>query len=579
MDFVGVSLDRNCPVPMTDGTLLRADVYRPSAPGRFPVLLLRTPYDKTTAQSGVYEHPSWYARQGYVVVVQDTRGRFASSGSFEPYRWESEDGADTIEWAAQLKGANGKVGTYGFSYSGASQLLAAQKRPSGLVCAAIGCAGADFFDGWTYRGGALQLAFVLSWTLGALAIPDALKRGDRRNAETLLSLASDMHAAYGRPLADWLRSGELPAFFEKWVTGDTRNDYWKSLSSLPGLPDIHIPCLHLGGWYDIFLGGTLDAYRRLTEQAGSDPRRAQFLAVGPWQHVPWSRLNGAADFGAAGDNRADELQLSWFDHWLKDRPFGEDVGKVRYFLMGANEWQTDSSWPPADARACELYFHSSGTAARRLDDGMLTAEPPRSEPPDIYVYDPGEPVPSIGGASCCRPDLAPVGVFDQRRVESRTDVLTYTSGSFAEDCDVVGPVDVVLHAATDAVDTDWTAKLVDVHPNGSAMNICDGIVRARYRESLEQPRLIEPGQVYEFRISLASTAMRILAGHRLRLEISSSNFPNYDVNSNTGVSAHRSAKLDAVVATQIVYHDSERPSRLRLLVRGALPAVGHDRSQ
>lgn len=576
MDFAGVNLERDCPVPMTDGTILRADVYRPLASGRHPVLLLRTPYNKTTAQSGVYEHPAWYARQGYVVVVQDTRGRFTSAGAFDPYRWEGEDGTDTIGWAAQLKGGNGKVGTFGFSYSGASQLLAAQRKPAGLVCAAIGCAGADFFDGWTYRGGALQLAFILSWTLGALAIPDALKRGDRKRAETLLALSSNMHAAYERPLADWLGSGMLPAYFEKWVTGDTRNDYWKSLSSLPGLSDIEIPCLHLGGWYDIFLDGTLDVHRKLTEQAAGDRRRAQFLSIGPWQHVPWSRLNGAADFGAAGDNRADEMQLSWFDHWLKDRPFGEDVGKIRYFLMGANEWRTDMSWPPADALACELYFHSSGIAARRLDDGVLTLEPPCQEPPDIYVYDPGEPVPSIGGASCCRPELTPVGVYDQRRVESRTDVLTYTCGPFIEGCDVVGPVEVVLYAASDAADTDWTAKLVDVRPDGSAMNICDGIIRARYRASLERPSLIEPGDVYQYRISLASTAMRMLAGHRLRLEISSSNFPNYDVNPNTGLGAHRAAKLDTVIATQIVYHDSERPSHLRLLVRG-MPAIDHDR--
>lgn len=571
MDFAGATLERDCPVPMRDGTILRADVYRPASGGRHPVLLLRTPYNKATAQSGVYEHPAWYARQGYVVVVQDTRGRFASAGAFEPYRREGEDGADTIAWAAELGGGNGRVGTFGFSYAGANQLLAAQAKPPGLACAVVGCAGADFFDGWTYRGGALQLAFILSWTLGALAIPDALKRGERARAEALQILARDMHAAYARPLAAWLDTQDLPDFFASWIVNAHRNDYWTSLSALPGLADIEIPCLHVGGWYDIFLGGTLDVYRRLDAAAKGRDHRAQVLAVGPWQHVPWSRLNGVADFGAAGDNRIDTLQLAWFDHWLKDRPLGEDWGKVSYFLMGANEWRTAAAWPPGDVDSRDLFLHSAGRAARRLDDGVLSATPPGDEPPDIYVYDPSEPVPSLGGASCCRPDIAPVGVYDQRRIESRTDVLTYTTAPFASAVDLVGPVELVLFAATDARDTDWTAKLVDVHPDGTALNICDGIMRARYRVSLEAPSLLAPGEIHEYRIELAATAIRLPAGHSLRLEISSSNFPNYDVNPNTGESPHRAAAFDAVVATQIVYHDSAHPSRLTVMIRDGGP--------
>jgi putative CocE/NonD family hydrolase len=241
--------------------------------------------------------------------------------------------------------------------------------------------------------------------------------------------------------------------------------------------------------------------------------------------------------------------------------------------MGADEWREAEAWPPAEAKACALYFHSSGRAARNLEDGRLSLELPGEEPPDIYMHDPGEPVPSIGGSSCCRPDLAPVGVFDQRRAESRTDVLTYTTAEFAEDSDIVGPVEVVLHAATDAVDTDWTAKLVDVHPDGRALNICDGIIRARFRESIEIPRLLTPGEVCRYRISLGATAMRIKAGHRLRLEIASSNFPNYDVNPNTGESAWRHSALDAVIATQLVYHDGARPSHLILMLRGGAPVL------
>jgi putative CocE/NonD family hydrolase len=567
----GVVLECDRPVPMSDGTILRADIYRPERPGRYPVLLQRTPYNKATAQTGVYQHPAWYARQGYIVVIQDTRGRFASGGSFEPYRDEARDGADTIGWAAQVDGSTGKVGTFGFSYAGANQLLAAQRKPAGLVCASVGCAGTDFFDGWTYRGGALQLAFILSWSLQALAGPDALKRGDRAAALKIRAIASDMHAAYERPLAEWIGSGDLPDFFAKWITGDTHNAYWKSLSADASLCDIEIPCLHMGGWYDIFLSSTLKTYEALNGFAADDPARAQFLTVGPWQHVPWSRLNGSMDYGADGDNCADELQIAWFDHWLKDKPLGRETAAVRYFLIGADKWDSDTAWPPSDVRLQELYLRSSGSASRKLTDGRLSPNLPEDEPPDIFLYDPGEPVPSVGGASCCRPDIAPIGAFDQRKVESRTDVLVYTTALLQNDCDVVGPVELILYAATDVPDTDWTAKLVDVHPDGRAINVCDGIIRARYRNSLEEPTLLEVGKVYEYRISIGATATRFRAGHAIRLEISSSNFPNYDVNLNRGSSSHLVDLLDATVATQVVLHNLAYPSHLKLMVRGDLP--------
>jgi putative CocE/NonD family hydrolase len=561
LDLGGVTVERDRPIAMRDGTVLVADIYRPADSGRYPVLLQRTPYNKSFAQTGVYQHPAWYARHGYVVIVQDTRGRFASEGTFEPYRHEARDGADTIAWATTLEGTTGKVATYGFSYAGSSQLLAAGESPCGLAAAAVGCSGSDFYDGWTYRGGALQLAFVISWTLQALAGPDALKRGDRDSARRIRSLAGNMRSCYERPLRDWLASSDLPDYVRQWIEHEVRDDYWRAFALSAAYDRITIPCLHIGGWYDTFLSGTIANYAALR----CYDRAPQALLIGPWQHVPWARLNGAVDHGANADNTADDLQLTWFDHWLKGKPLG-DLPRVRFFLMGADRWIEADEWPSDTTRSCELYLHSTGSAGSRLADGGLSPEPPGEEPPDIFVYDPGEPVCSIGGSSCCRADIAPVGSFDQRDVEIRNDVLVYTSAWLEKDCDVVGPVEVVLFAATDACDTDWTAKLVDLHPDGCAMNICDGILRARYRDSLERPVPVTPGKVHEYRISLVATAMRFAAGHAIRLEISSSNFPAYEVNPNTGRRAIDSDPLDARVATQVVFHDGGRPSRLRLSV-------------
>jgi hypothetical protein len=568
LDFGDLTIERDCSIAMRDGAILRADVYRPTAPGRYPVLLQRTPYNKVFAQTGVYQHPSWYARQGYIVVIQDVRGRYASDGVFDPYRREAEDGADTIAWAASAQGATGRVGTFGFSYAGANQILAAGEAPPGLACAAIGCAGDDFYDGWTYRGGALQLGFIISWVLQALAAFDAVKRDDRAAFERVQNLAADMHSAYRRPLADWIAFGELPKYFEDWIRHDTRDAFWRDIAPSRAHDAIRVPCLHIGGWFDIFVEGTIANFcaLRMKSELQAASIGEQALLIGPWQHVPWARINGAVDYGPIADNRVDLLQLAWFDRWLKDRPADRAIPSVRYFLMGANTWVDADSWPPKGARACELFLHSFGRAASLSGDGRLSNDAPDKEPSDVFVYDPRNPVASLGGASCCVADVAPIGSFDQQPVEIRNDVLVYTSAPLVRACDVVGPVELVLYAVTDGPDTDWTGKLVDVHPDGRAMNLCDGVVRARYRDSLEQPTLLEPGVVYEYRIRLSATANRFELGHRVRLEISSSNFPTYDVNGNTGHRGSETVPWTMRLATQMVLHNREHASRLVLNV-------------
>jgi len=570
LDLGGVTVQRDHPVPMRDGVTLAADLYCPNGVHEpLPVLLQRTPYNKRFAQTGVYQHPAWYARQGYVVVVQDTRGRFASEGDFVPYACEAEDGVDTIAWAAALPDTTGLVGTIGFSYAGMNQLLTAGLDPPSLACMAVGCASTDFHDGWTYRGGALQLAFVLSWTIQALAAPDAIRRQDLAGARNIRDWALNLSQAFKRPLSAWLKSGELPWFFNDWIKHEARDEYWASLVPPTLHRDITVPCLHVTGWYDTFIEGGLRNFQQLCLE--STAGAAQYLVVGPWQHVPWIPLNGIIDHGQTAENPIDDLQLRWFDHWLKGRPLNEVWSKVRYFLMGANCWNEARHWPPR-AETCTLYLHSSGCAGSRQRDGRLLLEPPLDQPPDVFVYDPGDPVPSVGGNSCCRADVAPVGAFDQRGVELRNDVLVYTSSPLYADCDVVGAVELVLHAASDAPDTDWTAKLVDVHPDGAAINICDGILRARYRESLALPKPLLPGDIHQYRISLGATAMRFKAGHAIRLEVSSSNFPCYDANPNTGGRLATEEPIDARLATQIVYHQPDRESRLILTVGPSRPS-------
>lgn len=561
----GVTLERDVPVPMRDGVVLRADVYRPETPGSHPVLLQRNPYGKAWAQGIVFQHPAWYARHGYIVVVQDTRGRFASDGAFEPYRNEARDGADTIRWASALPGANGQVGTFGFSYAGATQLLAAAEQPGGLRCCAPGFTSSDFYDGWTYVGGALSQAFLISWVVSTLAPGDAVKRGDRVAADALLRSATDIPSLYwSQPLRDFplLKERDAAPYFFEWLDHDTRDEHWQAVSIADRHDRIEVPCLHYGGWYDSFIEGTLANFTGLAERAGDDPAREQRLIVGPWAHMPWSRVCGTRSFGEEADNRIDDLQLRWFDHWLKDEPDVLDEAPVSLFVMGENRWREADRWPPSNVRIEEWYLHSSGRALSLSGDGLLSRKGPADEPPDVYVYLPGIPVPSIGGRSCCIAEVAPIGPFDQTAAEIRNDVLVYSTPPLEHDTEVTGTVWLVLHAATDAVDTDWTAKLVDVDQEGTPINLTDGIVRARFRDSLEHPAPVEPGRVYEYWIRVGSTSNLFRRGHRIRLEVASSNFPAYDINLNTGHRVGEGTLLDGRPATQAVFHDGTRPSRL-----------------
>jgi putative CocE/NonD family hydrolase len=563
-----VVVERDVPGQMRDGTTLYADVYRPSGEGPFPVILMRNPYDKTQAETLTYQHPSWYAQHGYMVVVQDTRGRWRSEGEFYPFAHEAEDGYDTVEWAASLPYSNGRVGMYGFSYVGATQLQAAFGRPPSLRTICPGLTGSQYHEGWAYNGGAFALAFNASWAT-YLAMDDARRRGDDSATQSLNAAFFGAPSFYGHlPLKEYtpLAGSGYGRYFFDWMSHPSYDDYWRRWSIDEDYSRIDVPAFHIGGWYDVFVRGTIKNFEGLRRGAGSESARAaQKLLVGPWYHLPWSRLTGV-DFGPEARNAVDAWQLRWFDQFLRDEDSGVLDSPVTIFLMGENRWIEENSWPPQGTEFTDYYLHSGGSANSINGDGTLSLEAPGSEPPDIYTYDPMFPVPSAGGHSCCFPIIAPMGPSDQASVEVLNAVLVYTSPPLERDLTVIGPVSATIYAATSAPDTDFTAKLCDVSAEGNSTNILEGIIRARYHESLSNPTPITPNEVYEYRIDLGSTAYVFKAGHRIRVQVSSSDFPQWDRNLNTGGEPGIEGAAHVRVATQVVLHEGNHASRITLPV-------------
>jgi len=562
---------------MRDGVILRADVYRPDKEDPFPVLLQRTPYGKG------FSNPAFAlmaAERGYAVVIQDTRGRWASDGDGYPFVHEQADGYDSVEWAASQPWASGKVGMYGGSYVGYTQWAAAVTQPPSLkaiVPTVTFCDPRDIF----YAGGAFALGVAASWALvsGAyMAIQKKEDSGESTSEEKqaltdqLIELADGM--SVGKtfrqlPLQEMPLIGRegITTFFHDLLTHPLGDAYWQRI--LCTHDRIQVPALHIGGWYDIFTRSTLADFSGIQQEGGTEHARGhQRLLMGPWLHGPMEGLVGEVDFGVGASALfvlPEMLQLRWFDYWLKGEENGiVDEPPIRLFVMGENRWRTEQEWPLARAQYRPYYLHSGGAANTLHGDGTLSPEKPSDEPVDTYVYDPRNPVPTRGGGLCCWKAALPPGAYDQRDVEARPDVLVYSTAPLEDDLEVTGPLEVHLWAATSAPDTDFTAKLVDVYPCGYARNVQDGIVRARYRESDEQAQPIGPGAVYEYVIDLSATSNVFQGGHRIRVEISSSDFPRFDRNPNTGHPLGQDAELR--VATQTILHDAAHPSHIVLPV-------------
>ena len=560
-----VVFEQDVAVKMRDGVTLRADIYRPRAEGKFPVLLERTPYDKTHERDFGMKS----AARGYMVVVQDTRGRYASEGEWYTFKNEANDGYDTVEWAAALPYADGKVGMFGGSYVGATQFWAAIAHPPHLAGIAPDVTASNYHDGWTYQGGAFEQWFNQSWASGLTE--DTLRRGSSR-------VTTPFEWRNVLPLADFpLRAvpemKTLAPYYADWLAHPSYDDYWKALSIEAHYGQIQVPVFSLAAWYDIFLGGSLRNYELLKSKGGSEgARKGQRLLVYLGGHAGgWDqRKIGDVDFGDKAPFDGDALMLDWYDMLLKGAHNAFADGKpVRIFVMGRNEWRDEDDWPPARARVKKYFLHSGGNANSAAGDGVLSTDAPAADvaaaqAKDTFEYDPANPVPTIGGPLCCRSDLLKPGPVDQTAAEQRKDVLVYSTAALAKDLEVTGPVTAELWVSSSAVDTDVTAKLVDVAPNGFAQNLTEGILRLRYRDSKEKPEPLKPGAVYKVKIDLWATSNVFLAGHKVRLEISSSNFPRFDRNLNTGEEQARAKRI--VKATNTVVHDQEHPAALILPV-------------
>ncbi len=568
-------VERDVLVPMSDGTRLAADVYRPKAPGAYPALLERTPYDKTNSSEIQVGAHTFFAERGYAVVVQDVRGRYASEGAFYPNlddAWLARrDGFDTVQWIAKQAWSNGKVGVIGGSQSGQAAYLLAPTQPPALVAMFVRESASDLHEEWFYRGGAFEHGFVTGW-VGITFATDLLRRGLEGGAResalgALKAFLDNRERFYWHlPLADFSVFKEWPGFrfYYDWVRGAIDGPYWWQQNLSLHHHEFQVPVYHLGAWYDIFLNGTIRNYLGIREKGGSQARANQKLVIGPWIHGPKNvgvTQVGALTFPGADAVQYNEIRLPWFDHWLKGLHTGVmDEPPVRIYVMGDNLWRAEREWPLARTRYTRYYFRSGPSGSiGSLNDGSLSAAAPTDpDRADSFKYDPLNPIPTLGGTTL----FVPSGPLDHREADLRS--LTYTTDVLEEDLEVTGPITAVLHAMSSAVDTDWTVRLGDVHPDGRSIILADGIVRARFRDSKMAPRLIEPGQTYRYAVDLWATSNVFKAGHRIRVTVHSSNFPRWDRNLNTAESPELGARPQ--VALNTVFHDELRPSHIVLPV-------------
>ncbi|MCH2589119.1 MAG: CocE/NonD family hydrolase [Planctomycetales bacterium] len=563
----GLKLWHDLGVPMRDGVRLSADVFLPDRDGPFPTIVTRTPYE--SGRDVFLDVAAYWARRGFAFVAQDCRGRFESEGTFRAYADDPTDGYDTIEWVGGQGWCNGKIGTWGRSYGGLTQWLSAPLAHPQLTCMAPHVICDDFYSDCHYIGGAFQLmlslgaAVIWQTNLATVVGPQSRHVFQNRRFWSHLPLIEMDELAIGRRVEYW----------REWLAHPTYGDYWKPFDIRGRHAEITVPAFQQCGWFDPYTGS---GFRNLNgmQQHGpnSRAREQQRILVGPWSHEePTATSMGGRDFGPGSllDIRAEEHR--WFDWQLK----GIDDGiasepPIRIFTMGANSWRSEAEWPLERSVVTPLFLHSTGRAGSSPDDGRLTLDPPGDEPVDRFHYDPAEPVPTLGGVLSVHMMTAhaeeplEAGAVDQRLLEKRDDVLVYTTPVLAEPVEVTGPVSVVLYAESNARDTDFTARLVDVAPDGTAFLVTEGILRARYRNGLKQTELLAPGVAEQMEIVLYPTSIVFAAGHRIRLDISSSNFPRFSRNLNTGEDVGTGTRM--LVAANSVLHSQVAPSQLVLPV-------------
>lgn len=552
-----VVIERDVPVKMRDGVILKADIHRPDSDGPYPVLVWLTPYGKHK------QHFEKYVQAGYIVVCEDARGRYASEGAWEgwlrPKTHDAEDGYDTVQWAATLPGANGKVGTIGLSYSAFLQWRLAPLQPPALGAMSAHSIAARYTD--IEGPGTIRPGRRLRWSIVTMS-PEVRRRENKPGTHTEGEAGTNWDKGEGQKWLDFLPWLNLP---EEAFESETpyMQEWLRHPASDPWMLDkecrnITVPNLDVVGWYDHAKGDMLMFQTLVKDGKTKTAREGSKLVVGPWSHFPpGGRKFGPIDFGPEADLDLAALDVRWFDYWLKGKTNGmETEPPVKIFVMGDNRWRGEESWPLKRAKPVSFFLSSDGHANTPTGDGKLVGKRPDLELGDHYAYDPHNPVPTLfapGNFTCA---------MDQRPLAGRKDILVYQSEPLTNRFEVTGLPEVELYAGSSAPDTDWVARLIDVDEAGLARDVCMGIVRARYRDGVANPKLVKPGKVIKYTIRLGPTSNAFLPGHRIRLDITSSDFPNYDRNHNTA--ADQNADAELAIAQQTVQHGKGYPSRIIL---------------
>jgi putative CocE/NonD family hydrolase len=542
----GISVAYGLEQVLPDGTRMHADVYTPDKPGRYPTLLMRLPYGTEIASSGVFRHPAWYASRGFTVAVQEVRGTGRSGGSFYPLRDELPDTLAAIEWAAALSRSNGRVGMYGFSYQGAVQLQAAAARPNILACIAPSMTAAGFYHGWHYEGGVPLYGSSLGWALQLAAIR-ALHDGRDADLESFRAAAANPAALYATaPLLPELLRSE--SFVRDWFAHECEDGYWQGQQAAPA-PDV--PGLWSAGWYDTFLDGTLRAFAA----ARAPDSAEQSILIGPWQHMPWSRTVGGRDFGEQAWSPLDDVQAAFFDRHLRGCSPREPFAVA--FVTGLDGWRSFAEWPPPVESTLRLYLSSDGDAGGQ-PGGRLAEECGGAERFDVFVSEPLTPVAALGGHG------ASAGCFEQSPVESRREVLTYTTGPLERDTLVAGPLLAWLSIAASGGDCDWVARLCDVDEQGRSFNVTQGALRGRFRNGFQAPEALRPDACERVAVPMRQCCHLFRAGHRIRLAIAGSSFPHYGRNPGVCEPVFDLPMSGYRAVVQYVVHGQSQPSCLEL---------------
>jgi len=561
-------------VPMRDGVELATDTWIP-AQTPAPTLLVRLPYGKDLPQILAYGLvPNVFAliEAGYAVVYQDCRGTFRSGGEFVPMLNEPNDGADTVDWLLAQSWCDGNIGTYGPSYLGFVQWASAASGKLKAIAPAV--TTTDYYTApWYSDGGAMSWHTVQSWT-ATMAMVETLRQVSRGTGDPELLAGLAGMVGEPQPHLAALPPGHQPLVEKVWpwwsdlLAHPSRDQFWQDLSVLDHAEQVTVPALHIGGWFDIFVNNTARSFTELRARSGAPG--GQRLIIGPWDHLNSTGIYPDRQFGMTADAIAQDLtghHRRFFDRWLRDRAGAQDGdAPVRIFVMGIDQWRDEPDWPLPGTSYVAYYLDGSGRANTAAGDGRLSQEPPAETATDTYLYDPMRPVPSLGGRVMLPTTANAAGPVDQRPVESRDDVLCFSTDLLTEPVEVTGHVSLTLYVSSSAPDTDFTGKLVDVFPDGRAIFLTDGILRARYRNSLAKPELLTPGEQYRITLDLSVTSNVFLPGHRIRLEVSSSNFPRFDRNTNTGGLIASESASQAAVAVNRVRHGPAHPSQLTLPV-------------